>query len=137
MRHRHTRNVPKGVELNLTPLIDMMFILLLFFIISPSFVKESGIEIKRPQAKTATPQPHGNVFLTLTPDGRIWLGGQSLDIRSLRGQLERLRADNPETSVIIQADRDARSGLLVQALDQARLAGIQQIAVATQDEPPP
>lgn len=119
-----------GSEINLTPLIDMVFILLIFFVVTSSFVKESGIEVNRPTAQSAERQERGNIIISVSKNGDIWIDRRKVDINALRANVERLHADNPEGSVIIAADRDARTESLVQALDQARLAGVANVSIA-------
>ena len=119
-----------NTEINLTPLIDMVFILLIFFVVTSSFVKESGIEVSRPTAQTAERQERGNIIISVTKNGEIWIDRRKVDVNALRANVERLHAENPEGSVIIASDRDARTEVLVQALDQARLAGVANVSIA-------
>ncbi len=119
-----------ATEINLTPLIDMVFILLIFFVVTSSFVKESGIEVNRPSAKSAERQEHGNIIISVSKSGEIWIDRRKVSMSALRANVERLHAENPEGSVIIASDRDARTGVLVQALDQARLAGVANVSIA-------
>ncbi|MGR9054275.1 MAG: ExbD/TolR family protein [Gammaproteobacteria bacterium] len=131
----HSDDEESGVtEINLTPLIDMVFILLIFFVVTSSFVKESGIEVNRPTAQSAEKQERGNIIVSVTKSGEIWIDRRKVDIDALRANVERLHAENPEGSVIIASDRDARTGILVQALDQARLAGVANVSIAAFSE---
>lgn len=130
MRKSHISNHQGTVSINITPLVDMVFILLIFFIATSSFVKETGVEVRRPRAKTAITQEQASILVAVTKEGEIWINKERVDIRSLRGVIERLQAENPEAAAVILADQDARAGLVVQALDQARLAGVQNVAVA-------
>ena len=131
MRRSHIQLPSAHLGVNLTPLIDVVFILLIFFIVtSSSFVKESGIDISRPQAKTAVHKERSNIMIAITKEGEIWLDRRRIDIRLLRGQVERLHADNPEGAVLIVADKSSRLGLVVEVMDQTRLAGVTNIAVA-------
>lgn len=123
-----------GAELNLTPLIDMVFILLIFFMVTSSFVKESGIEVNRPTAKSAERQERGNIIISVSKSGEIWIDRRKVAINALRANVERLHAENPEGSVIIAADKEALTGILVQALDQARLAGVANVSIAAFSE---
>ncbi len=123
-----------ATELNLTPLIDMVFILLIFFIVTSSFVKESGIEVNRPTAQSAERQERGNIIISVTKTGDIWIDRRKVDINALRANVERLHAENPEGSVIIAADKESQTGVLVQALDQARLAGVANVSIAAFSE---
>jgi len=123
-----------GTELNLTPLIDMVFILLIFFVVTSSFVKESGIEVSRPTAKSAERQERGNIIISVSKAGEIWIDRRKVAMNALRANVERLHAENPEGSVIIAADKEALTGILVQALDQARLAGVANVSIAAFSE---
>ena len=117
-------------DVNVTPLLDIVFIMLIFFIVTSSFIRESGVEVQRPQAETASPQDKGNILIAVTADGQIWMDKQPVDIRSVRAHVERMRVDQPDGAVVVQADQDARTGLVVQVMDQARLAGVQDVALA-------
>ncbi len=123
-----------SAELNLTPLIDMVFILLIFFVVTSSFVKESGIEVNRPTAKSAERQERGNIIISVSKEGEIWIDRRKVAIDALRANVERLHAENPEGSVIIAADKETLTGSLVQALDQARLAGVSNVSIAAFSE---
>ena len=101
-------------EINLTPMLDVVFIMLIFFIVTASFVKESGIDISRPPAATAERKERGNILVAITANDQLWMDGRQIDPRSLRANIERLHAENPEGSVVIQADRFSKNGLLVQ-----------------------
>ncbi len=114
----------------MTPLIDMVFILLIFFIVTTSFVRESGVEVQRPAAKSAETKEKANVILGLTAQGQIFVEGRSLDIRSVRAYMERFLAETPEGSVVIVADKNSSTGMTVQVLDQCRLAGVKNISLA-------
>ncbi len=129
MRRRHTLDTSEGPGINMTPLIDMVFIILIFFIVTSSFVKETGVEVDRPNAKTAVRQERGNILIAVTGDGRVWVDNKPVDIRGLRRRISRLHAENPEASAVILADAASRTGLVVQAMDQARLAGVRNVAL--------
>ncbi len=119
-------------EVNLTPMLDVVFIMLIFFIVTASFVKESGIEISRPGAATATRKERGNILIAITENDQIWMDRRQVDPRALRANIERLHAENPQGSVVIQADRRSQNGLLVQVMDAARLAGVSSVALAAE-----
>lgn len=129
MRRRHTLDTTEGPGINMTPLIDMVFIILIFFIVTSSFVKETGIEVNRPQAKSAIRQEQASILVAVDSEGRIWVDGKSVDIRILRRHIALLHAENPEASAVILADEQARTGMVVRAMDQVRLAGVTQVAL--------
>lgn len=127
---KHLKQEGGPAAMNITPLIDMVFILLIFFAVNASFVKEAGVEIERPSARTATTQQKANIMIAVTENGEVWVDRQRVDPRSVRGHVERLHAENPEGAVVILADETSHTGLVIEVLDQARLAGVEQVAVA-------
>lgn len=127
---KHLKSEGGPAALNITPMIDMVFILLIFFAVNASFVKEAGVEIERPSARTAETQAKANIMIAVTENGEVWVDRQRVDPRSVRGHVERLHAENPEGAVVILADDDSQTGLVIEVLDQARLAGVDQVAVA-------
>ncbi|TBV83287.1 MAG: biopolymer transporter ExbD [Desulfobulbaceae bacterium] len=130
MRRRQKRDDQEAAEINLTPMLDVIFIMLIFFIVTTSFIKETGIEINRPVAATAQHMEHGNIMIAVSTAGAVWIDGRQVDILALRANVERLRAESPESAVIIQADEAANIGVLVQVMDQVRLAGVLNMAIA-------
>nr|WP_291323138.1 biopolymer transporter ExbD [Desulfonatronospira sp.] len=120
----------ESAQIDMTSMMDVVFIMLIFFIVTTSFVKEAGIEINRPAASTAQRQELANIMIAVSDAGAIWIDGRQVDIRAVRANVERLRAENPEGSVVIQADEESRTGILIQVMDQVRQAGVQNVAVA-------
>jgi biopolymer transport protein ExbD len=131
MRRRRARKEEES-EVNLTPMLDVVFIMLIFFIVTASFVKEAGIEITRPPAATAERKERGNILIAITSNDQIWIDRRQVDPRALRANIERLHAENPQGSVIIQADEESKNGLLVQVMDAARLAGVNSVSLAAE-----
>ncbi len=127
-RHHYQQDDETGIDL--TPMLDVVFIMLIFFIVTSTFIRESGVEVQRPQAESASPQDKGNILIAITGNGEIWMDKQQIDIRSVRAHVERMRVDQPDGAVVVQADEDARTGLVVQVMDQARLAGVTDVALA-------
>ena len=119
-------------ELDMTPMLDIVFIMLIFFIVTTSFVKESGVTVSTPQADTAAQQDNANIFIAITASGEVWVDRRPVDPRSVRAIVARLHADNPEGSVIIQSDEEASTRMLVEVMDQVRLAGVEGIAIAAE-----
>jgi biopolymer transport protein ExbD len=117
----------------MTPMLDVVFIMLIFFIVTASFVKESGIDVNRPDAATAVKKERGNILVAISSSGQIWIDKRQVDPRALRANIERLHAENPQGSVVIQADKDSKNGLLVQVMDAARLAGVYNVSIAAQE----
>ncbi|MEA3410412.1 MAG: biopolymer transporter ExbD [Pseudomonadota bacterium] len=131
MRRSHAGPDTVAVAINLTPLIDVVFILLIFFVVSSSLVKESGIDVERPAADTAVRQARGNIIVTVTEAGGIRVGGREVDRRAVRSHIARLHAGDPAASVVVVADTASRTGFVVDVVDQARLAGVTGVAIAT------
>ena len=131
MRRRRARQEEES-EVNLTPMLDVVFIMLIFFIVTASFVKEAGIDISRPPAATAERKERGNILVAITNNDQIWIDRRQVDPRALRANIERLHAENPQGSVIIQADIESKNGLLVQVMDAARLAGVNSVSLAAE-----
>ncbi len=129
LRYRRKQN-RGSVELNIAPLIDMIFILLIFFLVTTSFVKESGVEVRRAEARSAKVQEQTTVIISLTEDNVVFMEGKPIDVRRVRGAMERIMMSNPNPSVVIAADRNSRSGKVIQVLDSCRLAGVSDVSVA-------
>ncbi len=131
MRRRRTRESDES-EVNLTPMLDVVFIMLIFFIVTASFVKEAGIDISRPPAATAERKERGNILVAITENDQIWIDRRQVDPRALRANIERLHAENPQGAVVILADEDSKNGLLVRVMDAARLAGVSSVSLAAE-----
>jgi len=129
MRRRYTEQEEEAT-IDLTPLMDIVFIMLIFFIVTTSFIKEAGVDINRPSANTSERKERGNILGAITANDEIWIDKRRVDIRAVRANIERLKAENPEGSVVIQADKESKNGLLVQVMDQARMAGVSNISIA-------
>ena len=131
MRRRRGRNEEES-ELNMTPMLDVVFIMLIFFVVTASFVKEAGIDVNRPGAVTAERKERGNILIAITESGQIWIDKREVDVRALRANIERLHAENPQGAVVIQADENSTNGLLVRVMDAARLAGVLNVSIAAE-----
>jgi biopolymer transport protein ExbD len=131
---RKNRKQVEDSALDLTPMMDIVFIMLIFFIVTTSFVKETGVDINRPNAETAERDEKGNILVAITQNNEIWIDKRRIDLKAVRANIERLKIEYPEGSVIIQADKEARSGLLVETMDQIRLAGVQNISIAAKND---
>ena len=132
MRKRRRDSDQDESEVNLTPMLDVVFIMLIFFIVTASFVKEAGIDVSRPPAATAERKERGNILVAITANDQIWIDRRQVDARSIRANIERLHAENPQGSVVIQADTDSKNGLLVRVMDAARLAGVKSVSLAAE-----
>ena len=116
--------------IDITPMLDIVFIMLIFFVVTTSFVKESGIDVNRPSASTAERKETGSILVAISMDNNVWIDKRRVDPDAIRPNIERLHAENPEGAVVIQADKASTSGLLVKVMDQIRLAGVTNISIA-------
>lgn len=119
-------------EIDITPMLDVVFIMLIFFIVTASFVKETGIEVNRPDASTAQSKPRANILIAINDIGEIWIDKRRIDESRVRANIERLRAENPQGSVVIQADEEAKTAKLVAVMDAARAAGVYDVSLSTE-----
>jgi len=124
------RKTSKTAGVNMAPLIDMVFLLLIFFMVTTSFVKETGIDVQRPTASTAALKEKGNILVGVSSDGRVFLERKQVDVRSVRAHIERCLAENPEGAVVIVADKTSQTGVVIQVMDQCRLAGARNVSIA-------
>jgi biopolymer transport protein ExbD len=118
-------------DINLTPMLDVVFIMLIFFIVTATFIKQAGIEILRPEALTATQKPTVSVLVAISSDGDVWIDKKRVDVNAVRAHIERVHAENPKGGLVVQSDRKARSEILLGVLEAARAAGITEVAIAT------
>ncbi len=132
MARRRRTSEEQDNEINMTPMLDVVFIMLIFFIVTASFVKESGIDINRPDASTAEKKQQGNILVAISESGQIWIDNRQVDVRALRPNIERLHAENPQGAVVIQADKQSKNGLLVDVMDAAREAGVYNVSIAAE-----
>ena len=118
-------------EINLTPMLDVVFIMLIFFIVTASFIKEAGIDVNRPDAPMTESKPEdANILVMINANDEIWIDRRLIDPRAVRANIERMHAENPEGSVVIQANNKSSNKILVEVMDSARLAGVYSISIA-------
>ena len=132
MRRKRQRNTEES-DIDITPMMDVVFIMLIFFIVTATFVKESGIDVTRPDAQTATKQNRVGILVAINEYNEIWINRREVDINAVRANIERLHAENPQGGAVIQADKNAQTGTLVEVMDQIRLAGVQAISIAEEE----
>jgi len=121
-------------EINLTPMLDVVFIMLIFFIVTASFIKEAGIDVNRPDAPTADKQEDATILIAISEADEIWIDRKNTDPRAVRGAIERLHAENPKGSIVIQADEESTNEMLVIVMEAAKQAGVTNVAIAAEDE---
>ena len=118
-------------EINLTPMLDVVFIMLIFFIVTASFVREAGIDVNRPDAPMTESKPEdANILVMINANDEIWIDRRLIDPRAVRANIERMHAENPSGSVVIQANNKSSNKILVEVMDSARLAGVYSISIA-------
>jgi biopolymer transport protein ExbD len=121
-------------EINVTPMLDVVFIMLIFFIVTASFVKESGLDVNKPEAPTAVQKEKANILIAIGPNNDIWINRRRVDPRQVRPNIQRLHAENPQGSVIIQADKLSQVDTLVQVMDASRQAGVYDVSLAAEPD---
>jgi biopolymer transport protein ExbD len=117
-------------EINLTPMLDVVFIMLIFFIVTASFIKEAGIDVNRPDAPTSQRVEDANILIAISANDEIWIDRRLIDPRAVRANIERLHAENPKGSVVIQADKKSTNEVLVTVMDASRAAGVYNVSIA-------
>ncbi|HUH36968.1 MAG TPA: biopolymer transporter ExbD [Spongiibacteraceae bacterium] len=120
-------------EIDLTPMLDVVFIMLIFFIVTASFIKEAGIEVNRPEASTAQKKENVNILVAISGTNEIWIDQRRVDERSVRSVIERLHAENPKGAIVIQADRNSNTKTVTAVMDAARAAGVFDVSLATEE----
>jgi len=123
------RTARPKLEINVAPLIDMVFILLIFFLVTTSFVKESGVDINRPAAFTAVSREKADIIVGIRKDNTIVMDREEIDIRSVRWNVERALVENPEAEVVVLADEQSLTGTAVTVIDACRLAGAKNVSL--------
>ena len=133
MRRKRVRQ-EEDADIDITPMLDIVFIMLIFFIVTATFVKESGIDVTRPDAETAVKQNRVAILIAIGDNNEIWINRRKIDLASVRANVEKLHAENPQGGAVIQADREAETGVLVEIMDQVRLAGVGAISIAAEEK---
>ena len=119
-------------DINLTPMLDVVFIMLIFFIVTATFIKQAGIEVLRPGALTAEQKPTVSVLIAISESGDIWIDKKKVDASAVRAHIERLHAENPKGGLVVQADRGAKTEKVMAVLSAARAAGLTEVAISTE-----
>jgi biopolymer transport protein ExbD len=133
MRKRRSED-NEDTEINITPMLDIVFIMLIFFIVTTSFVKETGIIPKRPTAETAAAKPRANILIGVDLEGRVWINNRQVQLTQVRQLIEDAVTETPESSAVLIADQESPTGVLIDLMDQVRLGGVFEIAVAAEPE---
>ena len=126
--------VAEEEEINITPMLDVVFILLIFFIVTANFIKEPGLEVNRPDSETAEPTENAAILIAVGNAGEIYMDGRRIDKRQVKANVVRLLAENPQGSVVIQADEKATADTIMDVMDGAREAGVYNISLASEPQ---
>ena len=119
-------------DINLTPMLDVVFIMLIFFIVTATFIKQTGINVLRPEALTAEQKPTVAMLIAISPNGEIWIDKKRVDPTTVRAHIEKLHAENPKGGLVIQADKQSTNEKLMAVLNAARAAGLREVAISTE-----
>ncbi|MBC2607808.1 ExbD/TolR family protein [Pelagicoccus albus] len=129
---RRSRQRKEEQSIDITPMLDVVFIMLIFFIVTTSFVKETGIQVTRPEALTAELKERGNILVGIRENGEVWINKSHVEMNAIQTIIERLRAENPEGETVIVADKAADNAVLTQVMQQLARAGIGQVSIAAE-----
>ncbi|MFH0288707.1 ExbD/TolR family protein [Vibrio owensii] len=130
MKRRYSNDGSDEAAIDMTPMLDIVFIMLIFFIVTTSFVKEAGLEVNRPTASSAQTVKKGNIMVAIGAAGDVWVDKRRIEVDAVRANIERLRAESPDGAVVIQADTEANAGVVVKVMDQIKMAGVESISIA-------
>ncbi|MFC3120349.1 ExbD/TolR family protein [Agaribacter flavus] len=130
---RKTREPDEEAQIDMTPMLDIVFIMLIFFIVTTVFVKQAGMEVNKPEGETAVQYKNANIFIAITEDGDVWIDRREISAEAVRANLEKLLLEQPTDVVFIQADEKTRHGLVIEVMDQVKAAGIDRVAVAVRE----
>ena len=119
-------------EINITPMLDVVFIMLIFFIVTANFIKEPGLEINRPDSDTAETQENAAILIAVGPTGEVWMDGRRIDVRQVKANVIRMIAENPQGTVVIQADEKSTADTIIEVMDEVREAGVIDISIASE-----
>jgi biopolymer transport protein ExbD len=135
MKRRRVFSTGRGgsEDINISPLIDMVFILLIFFIVTTVFVEETGVEVTKPQAASQIQLEKNSILIAITANNNVVYGGRDIGVNGVRGVVKRLVQDDPRMPVIIQADENVPTRILVRVIDEAKLAGANSVNISTED----
>jgi len=122
----------EDAAIDMTPMLDIVFIMLIFFIVTTSFVKEAGIEVLKPKASNSKSNKSGNIFIAIKPNGDIWMDKRQVDVERVGANIESMLAEQPTDTVIVQADKDAKHGVVVKVMDAIKSAGDLKITIAAE-----
>jgi biopolymer transport protein ExbD len=131
---RKAKRKVEEAAIDMTPMLDVVFIMLIFFIVTTSFIKEAGVEIEHPIAGSTVKKPKASLLIGITSKGEVWIAKNKIKPEAVRAMVAKLRLENPEGAVVIQADVKAKSGVVLQVLDAVKAAGVADVSIAAKEE---
>ncbi len=133
LRGSQNQQVEEESAIDITPMLDVVFIMLIFFIVTATFVKQAGTDIVRPEATTAEKQERASILIAVTEANEVWIDGDAVDVRAIKPLIQDLRSENPQGSIVIQADRGSKTETLMKVMDAARDVGVSNVAISTDE----
>jgi len=131
---RKQRRQTDEAAIDMTPMLDVVFIMLIFFIVTTSFIKEAGVEIEHPIATQMVAKPKASLLIAVTAKGDVWIAKNKIKLELIRARVSKIRQENPEGAVVIQADVKAKAGIVLQVLDAVKAAGVADVSIAARSE---
>ncbi len=122
------------LEINLTPMLDIVFIMLIFFIVTAVFVKEAGVQVEKPVAVNATEQGRVSIIVAITANNEVWVNRKHVEIKAVKSIIEKLHSENPKGTVSVQADRKAKAGVTLEVMEAVRLAGVPNVSISALED---
>ena len=132
MRNFKRQTDDEETEIDITPMLDVVFIMLIFFIVTATFVKEAGVEVFKPQAKTSESMKTANILIAIDSKDGIWIDGAQIEPTAVTVNVKRLRSENPKGTIMIQADKESSHNMLLEVYEGAKEAGADEIAISTE-----
>ncbi|GAK33453.1 biopolymer transport protein exbD2 [alpha proteobacterium Q-1] len=129
----HAQKQAEENEINMTPMLDIVFIMLIFFIVTATFIKEAGVDVTKPPAVTAEKKDRASILIAITESDEIWMNRKKVDLKSLQTNIEKLHAENPQGTIVIQADARSKAGLMIAVTEAVNDAGVPGVAVSTEE----
>ena len=130
MRSKRHVELEEHTGIDLAPMLDFVLNLLIFFIVIAVFVKEVGITVSKPNNQKNENKKAGSIFIAVRPNGEIWFEKRVIDLRAVRANVERAHAEKPDDAVVVIADKQAPTGVVVQVMDQVRQGGVENVSLA-------
>ena len=130
--HAQKSSDSEDTEINMTPMLDIVFIMLIFFIVTATFVKTAGVEVRKPAAVTAERKDRASIMIAITANDEVWINRRQVEVESLPSVIEKLHSENPRGTVVVKADRQAKAGLLIAVTEAVNETGVPSVAVSTE-----